>query len=91
LSQAIASFTSEARVAHNPEEGPMRIDCTECEMYGTEHCDDCLVSVVLHPPAASVDIDDDLDPPLQALTGGGLIPVLKFRARASREPRAEAG
>lgn len=69
----------------------MRIDCTECEMYRTDHCDDCLVTALLHPPAAQVEIDEDLDPPLQALAGAGLIPVLKFRPRRVGEPKAEAG
>ncbi len=61
----------------------MRIECSECEMYRSNHCDDCLVTAMLHPPAQPVDIDEDLDPPLQALAGAGLIPVLKFRPRAA--------
>ena len=63
----------------------MRIDCTQCVMYESEHCEDCLVTAVLHPPAGPVEIDQDLDPPLQELAGAGLIPVLKFRPR----PRVE--
>ena len=74
----------------------MRIDCTQCEMYQSEHCEDCLVTAVLHPSAGPVDIDEDLDPPLQELAGVGLIPVLKFRprrletnqARPDRKPNA---
>lgn len=65
----------------------MRIDCTECEMYNSSHCDDCLVTALLHPPESPVEIDEDLDPPLRALTGSGLIPVLKFRRRAPAERR----
>jgi len=60
----------------------MRIDCTQCVMYESEHCEDCLVTAVLHPPAGPVEIDGDLDPPLRELAGVGLIPVLKFRPRA---------
>ena len=67
----------------------MRIDCTKCEMYESEHCEDCLVTAVLHPPAGPLEIDHDLDPPLRELTGAGLIPVLKFRPR--REDRDERG
>jgi hypothetical protein len=67
----------------------MRIDCTKCEMYESEHCEDCLVTAVLHPPAGPLEIDHDLDPPLRELTGAGLIPVLKFRPR--REDRGERG
>jgi hypothetical protein len=62
----------------------VRIACTDCEMYKTSHCVDCLVTAMLHPPEEGVvDIDEALDAPLGALTGAGLIPVLKFRPRES--------
>ena len=64
----------------------MRIDCSECQMYQSEHCDDCLVTVMLHPQSTSVEIEDELDPPLQTLAGAGLIPVLRFRPRESPAP-----
>lgn len=71
----------------------MQIDCHECEMYRSQHCDDCLVTAMLHPPDGVVDIPETLDPALEALSGAALIPVLKFRPR--REPlpdsTAEAG
>ncbi len=63
----------------------MKIDCTGCEMYRTEHCDDCLVTVLLHPPASMVEIDDELDEPLSTLSAAGLVPVLKFRPRRDVE------
>ena len=66
----------------------MKIDCTTCEMYQSEHCDDCLVTALLHPPEGVVEIDETLDPPLRTLSGAGLIPVLKFRPR---KDVAEAG
>ena len=71
----------------------MRIDCHECEMYRTQHCDDCLVTALLHPPEGVVDLEEELDPPLRALSGAGLIPVLKFRPRTEREeqPKADTG
>jgi hypothetical protein len=77
----------------------MKIDCTECEMYRSEHCDDCLVTALLHPMGAEVDIGDDLDPPIRALSTAGLIPTLKFRPRLAEAPsertddagQAEAG
>ena len=59
----------------------MKIACTDCEMYQTSHCDDCLVTALLHPPDGVVDIDDELDGSLGALSGAGLIPVLRFRPR----------
>ena len=64
----------------------MRIDCTQCEMYRSEHCEDCLVTALLHPPTGDVEIDEELDPSLAALSGAGLIPVLRFRPRASPAP-----
>jgi hypothetical protein len=71
----------------------MRIDCSECAMYRSEHCDDCLVTALLRPPAGAVEWDEDLEAPLEALVGGGLIPVLKFRPRDrdERGTSAEAG
>ena len=69
----------------------MKIVCTDCQMYNSSHCDDCLVTALLHPPETPVEIDDDLDPPLQALSGAGLIPVLKFRPpRSGRGARGRA-
>lgn len=59
----------------------MKIDCSQCEMYRSSHCDDCLVTALLHPPEDVAEVDDDLDPALSALSGAGLIPVLKFRPR----------
>lgn len=59
----------------------MRIDCTECAMYRSEHCDDCLVTALLHPPDGAVEIDEEMEPPLVTLSGAGLLPVLKFRSR----------
>jgi hypothetical protein len=70
----------------------MKIDCTACEMYRSEHCDDCLVTAMLHPPDGVVEIDESLDPSLNALSGAGLIPLLRFRPRdAEDEGVAEAG
>jgi hypothetical protein len=50
-------------------------------MYQSEHCEDCLVTSLLHPAADSVEIDEGLDQSLKALSGAGLIPVLRFRPR----------
>ena len=35
----------------------MRIECSSCEMYQSHHCDDCLVTALLHPQADAVEID----------------------------------
>ncbi|MDQ4029337.1 MAG: hypothetical protein M3214_15005 [Actinomycetota bacterium] len=74
----------------------MLIDCSRCEMYRTEHCDDCLVTALLHPPETNVEIEDDLDPQLRTLTEAGLIPVLKFRPLEEERgrpatPKADTG
>ena len=66
----------------------MKIECRNCEMYQSHHCEDCLVTALLSPTEDAVDIDETLDPPLQALSGAGLIPVLRFRPR-SAEPGSE--
>lgn len=64
----------------------MKIDCESCVMFQTSNCEDCLVTALLHPGNA-VDIDEELDEPLQALAGADLIPVLRFRPR--QDPGAE--
>ena len=64
----------------------MRIECSECEMYQSSHCDDCLVTALLHPMDGPVEIDNELDGPLQSLSGAGLIPVLRFRPRRPPAP-----
>ena len=65
----------------------MKIDCTQCEMYRSDHCSDCLVTALLHPPEGAVEIDDDLADPLGTLSDAGLIPVLRFRPRDERQAR----
>jgi hypothetical protein len=76
----------------------VKIDCHECSMYRSEHCQDCLVTVMLHPPGDVVEIDEDLDDSIRTLSGVGLIPTLKFRPRGpspnesdSKPGVAEAG
>jgi hypothetical protein len=64
----------------------MLIDCEKCEMYRSQNCDDCLVTALLHPQEGALEIADELDPPLQALSGAGLIPVLRFRRREEGDP-----
>ena len=64
----------------------MRIDCRECAMYRSEHCNDCLVTALVHPPEGELDIEEELGEPLGALADAGLVPVLRFRPRADRSP-----
>ena len=63
----------------------MKIDCTACAMYQSDHCGDCLVTALLHPPEDVFEIEDDLVSPLDTLSGAGLIPILKFRPREGPE------
>jgi hypothetical protein len=60
----------------------MRIDCSECEMYRSHHCEDCLVTALLHPPQQPVELDEDLEGCVETLSDAGLVPVLRFRPRA---------
>lgn len=64
----------------------MRIDCSDCQMQGSEHCDDCLVTALVHPEGP-VEIDKLLSEDLGALSKAGLVPVLRFKPKASPEPR----
>ncbi len=66
----------------------MKIVCQDCSMYQSSHCDDCLVTALVHPPDGVVEIDEELDDSLQALSGAGLIPVLRFRPRDLEPPVA---
>ncbi len=66
----------------------MKIDCRSCVMYESEHCSDCLVTALLHPPSAEIEIDDGLDASLETLSDMGLVPVLKFRPREEVGPPA---
>jgi hypothetical protein len=65
----------------------VRIDCNDCVMFRTEHCEDCLVTAVLHPPGTEVEIDEELGSPLEALSGAGLLPILRFKPRPDGEAR----
>ena len=67
----------------------MQIECRNCEMFQSHHCDDCLVTAMLHPPEGVVEIDDELDPSLETLSAQGLIPVLRFRPRTAPPEQPE--
>ena len=85
MSHPVASV---AAIVRTVRRDAVRINCDDCEMQGSEHCDDCLVSALLHPPATELDIDPSLDPPLEALAGAGLIPVLRFTPRRAADGEA---
>lgn len=60
------------------------IDCTECEMYQSSHCQDCFVMAVLtRKPDEPLVIEQMQEPAIARLQKAGLAPVLRFKARAS--------
>ena len=58
---------------------PLRVDCDECVMQGTEVCADCVVTfVVSREPGDALVIDADEERALRALGDGGLVPQLRL-------------
>lgn len=61
----------------------MKIDCTQCEMYRSAHCQDCFVMAVLtRKQDEPLIIDADQEPAILRLQEAGLAPVLRFRQKA---------
>jgi hypothetical protein len=61
----------------------MIIDCQDCEMVGTEHCEDCFVMAVLNRrKGAPLVINPEQETAIARLQDAGLAPVLKFKRRA---------
>lgn len=61
----------------------MIIDCKECEMYRSSHCQDCFVmSVLTRDKDAPLVIGAEQEPAIARLQEAGLAPVLRFRKRA---------
>lgn len=61
----------------------MIIDCKECEMYMSSHCQDCFVMAVLtRTKDEPLVIDDVQEPAIVKLQEAGLAPVLRFRKKA---------
>lgn len=61
----------------------MIIDCDECELKGTDACEDCFVMAVLsrkeHEPLV---LEPEEEEAIQVLREAGLAPVIKFRRKA---------
>jgi hypothetical protein len=53
------------------------IDCDACAVRGPG-CADCVVGVLLGPPSATLEIDDDERAALEALAESGLVPPLRL-------------
>ncbi|HUC35593.1 MAG TPA: hypothetical protein VMR97_00560 [Acidimicrobiales bacterium] len=59
-------------------ERTISISCYDCELQGTEACEDCLVSFVLgRDPDDAVVVDVDEARALRLLSGAGLVPQLR--------------
>ncbi|MDQ4149288.1 MAG: hypothetical protein M3164_04755 [Actinomycetota bacterium] len=60
----------------------MIIDCQQCEMQHTQHCDDCFVMAVLNRSQGQpLVIDPQQEPAITRLQDAGLAPVLKFKKK----------
>ncbi len=67
----------------------LRVDCGGCVARGPA-CEDCVVSVVLDRPCATLDLDTDEQSALRTLADQGLVPPLRLvpgarRGRAVRQ------
>jgi len=59
----------------------LTIDCSECVMRATEHCDDCVVSFVVgREPGEALVIDADEERAVRMLAKAGLVPRLRHVA-----------
>lgn len=64
-------------------EATITIDCDRCVLRDTDACDDCLVSFLLdREPDDAVVIDADEERAVRMLERAGLVPTLRFTARA---------
>lgn len=63
----------------------MLIDCNDCVMRGTNHCQDCVVSVLLDPTPreGAIVIDVEEERALREMARGGLIPEIRMKRRTS--------
>jgi hypothetical protein len=62
---------------------PLRIDCDECTMQGTDACDDCIVTFICsREPDDALVVDVEEARALRRLEIGGLVPGLRHERRA---------
>ncbi|MFS0884780.1 hypothetical protein [Aeromicrobium sp. 179-A 4D2 NHS] len=57
---------------------PMVVDCDSCLVRCAAVCADCVVSVLLGPPADAVTFDPDERAALDTLAASGLVPPLRL-------------
>lgn len=63
----------------------LSIECDACVMRHSDHCHDCIVSVLLEPSPrrGTLVVDADEERALRELAGAGLIPEIKMRRKRS--------
>lgn len=61
----------------------MLIDCRACSMQHSQHCDDCVVSVLTDatPRRGALVVEADEERALRELARAGLIPEIRMRPR----------
>lgn len=61
----------------------MLIECRNCSMQHSQHCDDCVVSVLLEPTPRRTQlvVDADSERALRELARVGLIPEIRMRPK----------
>lgn len=64
----------------------LHVDCGSCRARGPA-CSDCVITALLGPIEADVELGNDEVGALAALAGGGLISPLRLVRGAVREPR----
>ena len=72
-----------SRDTHSEPEGGLTIDCDRCALRETATCDECVVTFLLgREPDDAVVIDADEARAMRMLERAGLVPTLRFDARA---------
>jgi hypothetical protein len=61
----------------------MLIECRACSMQHSQHCEDCVVSVLLDatPRRGALVVEADEERALRELARAGLIPEIRMRPR----------
>lgn len=68
----------------------LHVDCASCRARGPA-CSDCVISVLLGPISADVELDTDEVGALDAMARSGLLPPLRLVRRPDRGPRRPVG
>lgn len=80
-----------ARQLPEPSGESLIIDCDRCVVRSKDACADCVVSVLLGPPADAVSFDEPERAALDALADSGLVPPLRLVTDDTAAPRPDAG